>query len=437
MTPAAEADGRIRRVMQTRLHGWILAFSLCASVLAGCAGEADRQLELNQFAGGVDTSAGAAAPRTVYAPVNRERAQPETIVIRPTETTAQAGDPVMQEPSETESLGGGVYDAKIGDINGRPIIASRFLEDLMPRLMALSVETAAGGRAEWRREARTVIARKLDGMIRDEVLYREGRARNPDYNEQGVLFYVDFVRQHIIRQSGGSATMAEQELMAQEGQTMEEFLSSVERQKVIKDVLDIVAEDYAPVSWLDIQNEYQRRYKTFNPDPLVFFRLISPVNDEATALIEERLAGGEAFESVAKDSSVNSFAPERGGLFAEQGTTIVVPLAEATLINDASLNEALVALEPGAWAGPVGRANGSAGFVMLDRVEQESASLDDEAVQLGIERYLKQLRSEQALSAFVMRLRERANLGPERFEELVGLIVDVAETRVFDPQVRG
>src|SRR5690606_2523715 len=119
-------------------------------------------VELNQFAGGVDTSAGASAPRTVYAPVNPSRPAPETIVIRSFETQAAAGTPEdpnhdnssLEEPAPTSISTGGIYDAKVGDINGRPIIASRFLEDLMPRLNAISVEQP--DLASWRREARPV-----------------------------------------------------------------------------------------------------------------------------------------------------------------------------------------------------------------------------------------------------------------------------------------
>ena len=414
-------------------------------LLIGCAGQADRKVELNQFAGGVDTSAGASAPRTVYAPVNPSRPAPETIVIRSFETQAAAGTPEdpdlessspenssLEEPAPTHISTGGIYDAKVGDINGRPIIASRFLEDLMPRLNAISVEQP--DLASWRREARPVIERKLEGMIRDEVLYREGRARNPNFNEQGLLFFVDKVREHMVRQSGGSETLADQRLQEQEGVSLDQFLASIERQRVIKDVLDIAAEDYAPVSWLDIQNEYQRRYDQFNPDPRVFFRLISPANDEASAEIERRLGEGETFDSIASDARVNLFAPARGGLFSEEGTPISGPFAEATLINDPPLNSALVALEPGDWVGPVERSSGRTAYIMLERVNEDTMSLDDEAVQLNIERYLKQLRREQALDSFVMRLRERANLGQDRFDVLVSEIMRVAETRVFDQQ---
>ncbi|MCA9272937.1 MAG: hypothetical protein KDA31_07830 [Phycisphaerales bacterium] len=402
---------------------------LAALMLVGCAGQPTRKVELNQFAGNVDTSAGASAPRTVYTPVNPARPEPETIVIRSFDTNTNAGTPDDSE-SGRAFPGGAVYDAKVGDINGRPIIASRFLEDLMPRLRAISTEQPDV--ASWRKEARPVIARKLEDMIRDEVLYREGLARNPDFNQQGLLFFVEKVREHMVRLSQGSETLADQRLREEEGVSLDQFLASIERQRVIKDVLDIAAEDYAPVSWLDIQNEYQRRYKQLNPDPQVFFRLISPKSDEVVAEIERRLNEGEPFESVASDAQLNTFAVDRGGLFSAEGTAITKPLAESTLINDSALNAAIVALEPGAWAGPIVRASGRTSFVMLDRVEQQTMSLDDESVQLSIEQYLTRLRREQALERYVMRLRERANLGEARSNGFVDELLRVAETRVFE-----
>ena len=71
----------------------------------------------------------------------------------------------------------------------------------------------------------------------------------------------------------------------------------------------------------------------------------------------------------------------------------------------------------------------------LERVNRISASLDEENVQINIERFLKQQRSNQALERFVTGLRERANLGPERFSELAEELLHVAETRVFGPEI--
>jgi len=85
----------------------------------------------------------------------------------------------------------------------------------------------------------------------------------------------------------------------------------------------------------------------------------------------------------------------------------------------------------------VTRSSGRTAFVMLESVDRKTASLDDIEVQLSIERYLKQLRSEKATNDFIMRLRERANLGPERFEEFVTKIMAVAETRVFELNKQG
>ena len=210
----------------------------------------------------------------MYAPIAQNQNEPETLIIRPLETTSHAGEP-EQTPSDHTTASAAVYDAKIGDINGKPIIASTFLVDLMPRLRAEAETLSSGDRLEWRRAARPIIERKLTGMIRDEVLYREARARLPESSQQGLFHFVDRIRENLVRQAGGSETLAAQSVLEEENQTMDEFLASIEKQFMIKEILDIAAEDYAPVSWLDIQNEYQRQYKYFNPDPIVYFRIIN------------------------------------------------------------------------------------------------------------------------------------------------------------------
>jgi hypothetical protein len=399
-------------------------------VCAGCSSSNETKVDLNQFSNTIDTSAGASTPRVVYAPIPRTTIEPETLVIKSLETTGHAGTPAPFQ-HEHSSANAAVYDAKIGDINGKPIIASRFLEDLMPRLRAEAEKTGVENRAAWRSEAGKIIARKLDGLIRDEVLYREARARLPESSQQGLFHFVDRIRDNLIRQSDGSQSLAEQRILEEENQTMDEFLESVEKQIIIKEILDIAAEDYAPVSWLDIQNEYQRQFKYFNPDPVVLFRIINATGPEAVEIINGRLDSGQEFKQIAGDSSLNTFAPERQGLFNETGTTIEVPLAEATLIADPDLNEAVVKLAEGQWAGPITRSNGRQSFVYLDRLVQESSTLEEEHVQISLERYLKQRRSDQALESFVSRLRERANLGSSRFNELVVELLQVAETRVY------
>ncbi|GAB5495792.1 MAG: hypothetical protein Phyf2KO_08720 [Phycisphaerales bacterium] len=416
-------DSRIRLVAIGALP-----ISLFLACCASDSGSSD--VQLSEFSGSVDTSAGASSPRTVYAPVNSPKREPETLVIRPLETTGHAGEPAIQEQSTSEA-NAAVYDAKIGDINGRPIIASRFLEDLMPRLRAEAAKLEPDQRREWRQEAFQIIARKLDGMIRDEVLYREGRARIPEITPQGLAMFVERIRENIIRRESGSYTQAEQRILEEENVTMDEFLASLEKQVVIKEILDIAAEDYAPVSWLDIQNEYNRRYDTFNPNPRAYFRIITTRDSSTAETVKQRLDSGDSFGELASDSNLNTYAVDRGGIFKEEGTEFEGEFTEARLIAIDDLNSALVTLNEGEWAGPIARSGDRQSFVYLERVQQQSFSLEDENVQLSIEQYLKKTRSDEALERFVNRLRERANLGQSRANEMVIELLRVAETRVY------
>ncbi|RNC82014.1 MAG: hypothetical protein ED559_09595 [Phycisphaera sp.] len=399
--------------------------------LTGCASDpGSNDVQLSEFSGTVDTSAGASSPRTVYAPVNSPKQEPETLVIRPLETTGHAGEPIIQEQQASEASAA-VYDAKIGDINGRPIIASRFLEDLMPRLRAEAAKFEPDQRREWRQEASQIIKRKLEGMIRDEVLYREGRARIPEITPQGLAMFVERIRENIIRNESGSYTKAEQRILEEENVTMDEFLASLEKQVVIKEILDIAAEDYAPVSWLDIQNEYNRRYEYFNPNPKAFFRIITTQDSETADTVTKRLEAGDSFSDLASDPNLNTYAVDRGGIFKIEGTEFEGEFTNARLIAIDDLNNALVTLDEGEWAGPIARTGDRQSFVYLEQIQQVSYSLENEEVQLRIEQHLKDARSNEALDRFVKRLRERANLGKDRADEMAIELLRVAETRVY------
>ena len=413
----------------------VLMAGCLAGLVIGCSSGPKNTVRLTQFSNG--TQPDPDAPPVVYTPLLPARDMPETLTIEPLSTTERPGTPESDgngHESVSTRFEPVVYDAKIGDINGKPIIASEFLADLMPRLEADARILGEAGREQWRAKAGPIIARKLNDMIRDEVLYREGRSLLPESQRQGLLFFVDRVREELTRRAGGSETLAEKNILETENQTMDQFLESIERQRVIREVIDIAAEDFAPVSWLDIQNEYQKRYKEFNPDPRVFVRLITTRSQEDGQVVLDRLNAGEPFAEVASDPSLNSYHSDEGGMFNTDGTALAGELSEATIIGIPAINDELVQLEPGHWAGPIDRGGGRQSFVYFDRLEQQSLSIEDERVQLGLKYSIEQQRRERALSDYINRLRERANLGPERFSELVDRLLDVAETRVFGPE---
>lgn len=416
------------------------AVVLASGVLltGGCGGGGERTLTAADFASD-EPAAAAAVPEPVYS------IEPPPVPARmllgasdvPDAVPGRPGDDAVDDVVVVETAGDDdtevnalLLDAKVGDVNGRPIIASVFLEDLMPRLQAAM--RSAPSRAAWRRDAMTIIREKLFFTIRDEVLYREAKAQLPPEVRQGLLFYLGRFREQIRLQNAGSVSRADELLREQTGQSLEEYLRSQQRQSLITGMLDGAAADYAPVTWTDVRNEYARRFDEFNPPPTVFARMILPPGDAEAELVLGRLEAGEPFDAIATDRTMNRYRASSGGLVADEGTRLEGALSDATLVGFPALNAALVSLEAGGWAGPIEYRGGRQGFVLLDRVEApETRDLEDGMLQLELRAEIEFRRKSEARERLFRRLIEDAGFGEERQRELAFELMRIAEARLM------
>ncbi|HED54879.1 MAG TPA: hypothetical protein ENJ00_11870, partial [Phycisphaerales bacterium] len=132
----------------------VLMAGCLAGLVIGCSSGPKNTVRLTQFSNG--TQPDPDAPPVVYTPLLPARDMPETLTIEPLSTTERPGTPESDgngHESVSTRFEPVVYDAKIGDINGKPIIASEFLADLMPRLEADARILGEAGREQWRAKA--------------------------------------------------------------------------------------------------------------------------------------------------------------------------------------------------------------------------------------------------------------------------------------------
>ncbi|MGP1272813.1 MAG: peptidylprolyl isomerase [Phycisphaerales bacterium] len=402
----------------------LLCLTMLGMPTAGCG--TDRSLDLGSFTGEPVAPRGTNSA-TTYAATPSPAPEPTVWAsdLSLSSPAADATDPGPAPPQREPLL----FDAKVGDINGRPILASVFLADLMPRLEAL--RRTAPNRGAWVAEARRIIADKVSLTVQDEVLYREGRAQLPEEIRQGLFSFVQLARQNIRRAYSGSAVRADQQLREETGLGLEETLDLEKRQAIIAEVLRKVASSYPEPTWADVQNEYQRRYAEFNPPKRVFARMIFASSTDAAREIGDRLHAGEAFAAVAQDDLLNRFRASEGGQIDAEGREVVGAIEEAELVGIDELNAALVALTPGEWAGPIAFGGGRAGFVMLERIEQSGRSLEDGDLQLQLRAEIQWRRLAGAQQDFINDLLEAAELGPAEQARITEQLLDVAYARVF------
>jgi hypothetical protein len=348
----------------------------------------------------------------------------------PTSEPAPAQDPVL-------------VDAKVGDINGRAIYASRFLESRADKLRANADEqlrqaAQAGGRdalaradAQWTREARLEIMKGLNEQLEDELLRAEAISRFTPEQKQGFRAFLDKSRSKLYAESGGSATGAERRLLETQGKTLDEWYRQEEQKQLIGFELSQTIAKRLQISWRDIVNEYDKQVRLARArGDAAHFRLILVPKDNAADVdaVRSQLTAGEPFERVAS-SPLNTNHPEIGGL---RTTKFKPPFETASLIGLAPMNDALHSLSPGEWKGPI-EAGSDMGWIMLEKLETSNVPPLSGLVQLDLENSLQQSRGRLERFRYIDRLKERASFSD--LEQMTRRLMVFARERCFIPAV--
>jgi parvulin-like peptidyl-prolyl isomerase len=332
-----------------------------------------------------------------------------------------------------------VIDSKVGDINGRAIYASAFLEDMGARLRAQAmefgkqtvlqrmnpVEARAEARAAWENLARKIINIRLEDELETELLRAEAAASFTPEQKQGFVYFMQSVQRDLYSDNRGSRSMAGEKLSAEEGQTVDQYLKNRELRELVGFQLQRKVYRRINISWRDIQLEYDKRTELYSPPPKATFRLILPADGVTAESIEARLKAGESFAALAADPKVNSYLAEKGGV---EERTFKTKQANAELFGPPEVNAAARLLKPGEWAGPLKAGRGTA-FVMLDTLEISPSDLYD--LQLRIEDALRRRTGDLARQRYIERLKERASF--TSLKDMTDALTEFAVRRYFEP----
>jgi hypothetical protein len=339
----------------------------------------------------------------------------EPVVVRGVEPGADAS-PSPATVGDDLAL----VEAKVGDINGKPIYISSFFEPIEARLVA---EAERLGRDQWLRLARDeIIIPRLDGIIADELLRAEALASLTPAQRQGLRAFVGGFRRDLLTQNLGSEQLARRRLESGTGQTLDEALRAKETDTLIQLSLFQEINRRINVSWRDIQQRYERDADVYNPPPLARFRLIRVPTDRVEAVdgIAARLEAGEAFEAVAADPA-NTFRATDAGLVE---ASFRGPFEEGEFFGAAELNQRARALAPGGVDGPFTLGSSTA-WLMLEGIERTSISLYE--AQLRINQDLTRERRREEQRAYLNRLQERARVSNR--DEMLARLMRIAEER--------
>ncbi len=415
----------------------VVVAGVAACAACGCArrdlplglGTSTRTVRAAEFAGGAsppvasaDDPAPEAAPE--FTAVTREVAEGGVIGIGDLPGSEPAAQREYDEAAamlRQTPAGGARYlvDAKVGDLNGRPIYARAWLEQIGDRLRARSAELP---RAQWRAFADNEIAERLRSELKDQLLLAEARASLTPQEKQGLRAFLERFEADVVSGAAGSRTLAERQLAEERGITLEEARREREQLVLIQEQFRREIASRVQVPWRDIRLVYERNEEVFNPPPKAVFRQVRVRTADAGAIGQVRAAleAGTPFDEVA-DLEVN----ERRDPVERELTG---PFEEESFFGLDALNEAARGLVPGAWAGPI-EAGAFTYWVYLKDVRSEATSLYDAQLIIQDELYSRRLREEE--TKYLYKLIRRS--GMDDFANVVRRLTDVAEVWYYAP----
>lgn len=344
--------------------------------------------------------------------------------------TADAGEPAMPEPTAAPATTSNrveeLVEAKVGDVNNKPIFASDFLEPMGARLAAEAVKRRP---EEWRRWARSEIKQELELQIEDELLRSEAYSKLKPEERQGLFSFLQTWQESMIQSSGGSRAKANQSLLDEKGYDLDQALRQRENEELIKLQLREQVKSRVQVSRRDIELAYEKAYKTFNPDPKAVLRWIHVPAEKAGQIdeIDAALKSGEEFAVVAANPA-NEYNSRGGGL-RDPATLKEGEVAKTDFFAIKELNQAAQALNEGRWQGPVKYKTSSGkdyvGWLYLEKVDRQQMSMYE--VQLQLERYLRDVGENKRRREYIDELKARASY--TNIDQMVDRLTSIAAER--------
>jgi len=326
-------------------------------------------------------------------------------------------DETIQASTSTERLA--LLDAKVGDVNGKPIFTNSFFTPIEERLIAESLRLSP---ANWRRTAGGIIANRLDGIIADELLRAEALASLTPTQRVGLQAFLNNFRNNMLSENLGSSQLANRRVQEEEGVTLDEALRQKEVDTLVQLTLIQEVNRRVNVSWRDIKQRYERDLKEFSPPPTAVFRVIRAFKDKEDTVdkIQTQLDSGVDFLNVSA-SPLNNYNTDAAGMLA-----IVVEdtFEDTEFFGAEELNTKAQQLKIGESVGPI-ELGSMLYWIKLMDIERVSISLYD--AQLQIQRDLTFERRKDAQQEYLGRLMERARVSSR--EEVLIRLLQIAEER--------
>lgn len=289
-------------------------------------------------------------------------------------------------------------DSLVGQINGRPIYASQFMQSIEDRILRIVAENP---RARAQRLIEELVAERFEQYINNELIIAEAEGLLTPEMQQGIFAWLQSIQEQTVAGYGGNRASASQTLQDQFGMTMDQYLKEKRDEALAQDLLRRRVKPRTIVSWRDIEREYTRFEKEFNPAPTIKIGRIRLAPSEAALLaqVEERIARKETFAQIAAELKL----PD-GGLWQKYELP-ANGIAGLPLADDL---KTLLASVPTGELTPVVKKPASVTWYCVMEIETQLArGLYDPILQRQIRRALEEQRGRREQFRYLRRLRDR------------------------------
>ena len=304
-----------------------------------------------------------------------------------------ATDEIRVKPGEKWTI-----ESLIGQINGRPVYAGKFMTSIEDRILRIVAENPPGNA---QRLIEKLIQDRFQQYINNELIISEAEGMLSPEMQAGIFAWIQSIQEQTVAGNGGNRTSATQSIEDQFGMNMEQYLKEKRDEALAMDLLRRRVEPRTIVSWRDVERQYSMLEKEFNPEPRITIgRIRLQVSDELEIKnVQERFKRGETFAQV-----VTALNVPDGGKW-QQYPLPKNGLAGLELADD--IKKILLAVENGQVTEELRKGSTATWYCVTNVQEQATRSIFESALQRSIRRGLKEQRGAYERNRYLASLRDR------------------------------
>ena len=304
-----------------------------------------------------------------------------------------ATDEIRVKPGEKWTI-----ESLIGQINGRPVYAGKFMTSIEDRILRIVAENPPGNA---QRLIEKLIQDRFQQYINNELIISEAEGMLSPEMQAGIFAWIQSIQEQTVAGNGGNRTSASQSIEDQFGMNMEQYLKEKRDEALASDLLRRRVEPRTIVSWRDVERQYSMLEKEFNPEPRITIgRIRLQVSDELEIKnVQERFKRGETFAQVATALNVPDGGKWQQYPLPKNG------LAGLELADD--IKKILLAVENGHVTEELRKGSTATWYCVTNVQEQATRSIFESALQRSIRRGLKEQRGAYERNRYLASLRDR------------------------------